>query len=153
MKTKLGGAGELGEGVLAHTYDITSVRRRPTLLTLPFTPVAGEARGGGGVVSLGLRKRPFSWPLTPSEVPSLASARFRARSVFHDRDFLYGTGTRNVKQPIRGKLSGVQLSLAAEATWPPGHNFTFWPLAPFSDSDVCLWFNMFLSLWKQGLIF
>lgn len=90
------------------------------LLTLPFALVAGEASGGGGVVSLGLRRRPFSWPLTPSEEPSLASARFLARSVFHDRDFLYGTGTRNINRPIREKLSGVQLGLAAEATWLSG---------------------------------
>lgn len=63
------------------------------LLTLPFALVVCRASGGGGVVSLGLRRRPFSWPLSASEEPSLPSARFRARSVFHERDFLYGTGT------------------------------------------------------------
>lgn len=30
------------------------------LLTLPFALAAGEASGAGGVVSLGLRRRPFS---------------------------------------------------------------------------------------------
>lgn len=63
------------------------------LLTLPFALVVCKASGGGGVVSLGLRRRPFSWPLSASEEPSLPSARFLARSVFHERDFLYGTGT------------------------------------------------------------
>lgn len=62
------------------------------LLTLPFALVVCRASGGGGVVSLGLRRRPFSWPLSASEEPSLPSARFLARSVFHERDFLYGTG-------------------------------------------------------------
>lgn len=95
-------------GVSAHTYDITSMRRWPALLTLPFALVAGEASVGGGVVSLGLRRRPFSWPLTPTKEPSFASARFLARSVFHDRDFLYGTGTRNINQPIREKRGPVE---------------------------------------------
>lgn len=63
------------------------------LLTLPFAPVVCKASGGGGVVSLDLRRRPFSWPLSASEEPSLPSARFLARSVFQERDFLYGTGT------------------------------------------------------------
>lgn len=95
------------------------------LLTLPFALVAGEASGRGGVVSLGLRRRPFSWPLTPTREASLASVRFLARNVFHDRDFLYGTGTRNINQPIREKLSGVQLGLAAEATRLSGQDFGF----------------------------
>lgn len=97
------------------THDIISVRRRPALLTLPFAPGAGEASRGGGVVSLGLWSRLTSWPLTPTEETSLASARFRARSVFHDRDFLCGTGTRNINQTVREKPRGAQLSLAAEA--------------------------------------
>lgn len=63
------------------------------LLTLPFALLVCKASGGVGVVSLDLRRRPFSWPLSASKEPSLPSARFLARSVFHERDFLYGTGT------------------------------------------------------------
>lgn len=94
-------------GVSAHTQDITSVRRRPVLLTLPFALVGG-GRVGGGVVSLGLRRRPFSWPLTPNEEKSLASARFLARSVFHDRDFLYGTVTIKHQAANQGADQGVR---------------------------------------------
>lgn len=103
-----------------HTHNITSAHRRPALLTLPFTTGSDEANGVGGVISLGLRRRPFSWPLTPTEKASLSSARFLARSVFHDRDFLYSTGTTNINQPIKVKLRGVQLSLAAAATYLSG---------------------------------
>lgn len=104
LKPMVAGAAKWGgtRFAVAHTYDIIRVRRRPVLLTLPFAAAAGEGRGAGVVDSLALRRRPFSWTLTPAvEAASLASARFLARSVFQDRDFLYGTGTTNVKQPIR----------------------------------------------------